>query len=69
MSANPPPSNETAEAYPMNDEEKLKEEQWQQFEAQLKAVQSALQEPMMDTFVRSSEPERTLSVLDMKTPV
>lgn len=53
----------------LSDEEKTKQEQWQKLEAQLKAVQPALNEPMMDTFVRSANPERKLSILDIKTPV
>lgn len=69
MSAAPPTPNDNAQTPPLSDEEKVKQEQWQQFEAQLKVAQTALKEPMMDTFIRSNEPDRKLSVLDMKTPV
>lgn len=69
MSAAPPKPNNNAQTPPLSDEEKAKQEQWQQFEAQLKVAQTALKEPMMDTFIRSNEPDRKLSVLDLKTPV
>ncbi len=40
---------------------------WQQIEAELKRAQNALQQPMMDTFVRQSEPHRERTVMDLKS--
>jgi hypothetical protein len=40
---------------------------WQQIEAELKRAQSALQQPLLDTFVRQSEPHRERTVLDLKS--
>lgn len=40
---------------------------WQQIEAELKRAQAALQKPLLDTFVRQSEPRRERTVLDLKS--
>jgi hypothetical protein len=41
--------------------------EWKKFESELKKAQEALQKPLMDKFIRSSNPERELTVLDLKT--
>lgn len=61
MSATPPPPA-NANAPVLSEEEK----QWKEFEKQLTVAQGALQQPMVDVFVRSDAPQKEWTVMDLK---
>ncbi len=65
MSASPPNTDNAQTTAPPPAE--AENEQWQKFEPVLKKAQEALQQPLIDKFIRSSNPERELTVLDLKT--
>ncbi|WP_373531322.1 hypothetical protein [Vampirovibrio sp.] len=65
MGAAPPNADNTPITNPALSE--ADQEQWKKFEVELKKAQEALQMPLMDKFVRSSNPERELTVMDLKT--
>lgn len=65
MSATPPPPA-NANAPVLSEEEKARQEQWKEFEKQLTKAQGALQQPMVDVFVRSDAPQKEWTVMDLK---
>lgn len=67
MSMSPPPDLYTQNAE--GEAGTAQNDSWQQIEAELKRAQNALQQPLLDTFVRLSEPQRERTVLDLKTPL
>ncbi|WP_303673770.1 hypothetical protein [Vampirovibrio chlorellavorus] len=47
--------------------EAVQNDSWQLIEAELKRARNALQQPIMDTFICQSKPQRERTVLDLKS--
>ncbi len=66
---NAPAFNSPSAPPEMTSEEKEQAEKWKLFEGELKKAQEALSQPGRDVFIRSAEPTRELTALDIKTPI